>query len=151
EEHDVAIDRTDAIEDDVDVVQRDVLDDRRLQTFDTGSALVDLDVGQPLGTVDADELGVVVDLLARHARPARYAQRGDAAFRVVGGTCKDLEFDVLELILDVHQLQRNTQVRLVRTEAAHGFGQGHVRQLAELDAQDFLEQVAHHGFGDVHD
>ena len=151
EEHDVAVDSTHAIEDHVDVVQRDVLDDRRLQAVNAGGTLVDLDIGQALGAVDADELGVVVDLLARHARPARYAQRGDAAFRVVGRAGKHLELDVLELIFHIHQFQRNAQIRLVRTEAAHGLGQGHVRQFAELDVQHFLEQVAHHGLGDAHD
>src|SRR5471032_3334153 len=84
EEHDVAIDRTNAIKDHVEVGFRDVLDDWRLQAFNAFGALVDLDVRQTLGTVDANELGVIVDLLARHARGAWNTQGGNAAFRVVG-------------------------------------------------------------------
>ena len=151
EEHDVAIDRTDAIKDHIDVVQRDVFHDRRLQAFNASCALVDLDVSQAAGTVDTDELGVIIDLLTRHARPARYTQGGDAAFRVVSRAGEDFKVDVLELIFNIHQLQRVAQVRLVRTITTHGFGQGHMRQLAELDVQDFLEQVADHGLGDAHD
>ncbi|MNH71776.1 hypothetical protein D3C73_239280 [compost metagenome] len=151
EEHDVAIDCANAIEDHVELVFRDVFHDRRLQTVNTGSALVDLDVRQALGTVDADELGVVVDLLARHARPARYAQGGDTAFRVVGRAAEHLEVDFLELIGHVHQFQRVTQVWLVGTVAAHGFFEGHVRELAEFQAQHFLEQVADHLLGQAHD
>ncbi len=150
-EHDVAIDRTDAIEDHVQVGFRDILDDRRLQTVNTGRALVDLDVRQALGTVDADELGVVVDLLARHARPARNAQCGDTAFRVVGRAAEHLEFDFLELVGNVNQFQRDTQVRFVRTVATHRLFEGHVREFAEFQIQHFLEQVADHAFGQAHD
>ena len=50
EEHDVAVNSTHAIEDGVEVFQRDVFHDRRLQTVNTGSTLVDLDVRQALGT-----------------------------------------------------------------------------------------------------
>ena len=74
-EDDIAIDRADAIEDDVEVVFRDELDDRRLQPLDALGALVDLDIGQALGAVDADELGVVVDLAARHACGTRHEGR----------------------------------------------------------------------------
>src|SRR3546814_14923698 len=89
EEHDVAVDRAHAIEDHVQVGFRDVFHDRRLQAVNTRGALVDLDVRQPLGTVDADELGVVIDLLARHACPAWHTQGRDPAFRVVGRARSD--------------------------------------------------------------
>ncbi|MCY1351842.1 hypothetical protein D9M69_381190 [compost metagenome] len=151
EEHDVAILGTHAIEDHVQVGLGDELDDRRLQALDALGALVDLDVGQALGAVDADELGVVVDLAARHARRTRNAQGGDAALRIVGRTGEHLEFHFLQLVGHVHQLQRNAQVRLVRTVAAHGFFEGHVREFVELDVQHFLEQLAHHLLGDFDD
>ncbi|MDT4782522.1 hypothetical protein FQZ97_147810 [compost metagenome] len=151
EEHDVAVDRAHAIEDYIEVLFGDELDDRRLQAFDALGALVDLDVGQALGAVDADELGVVVDLAARHARRTRNAQGGDAALRIVGRTGEHLEFHFLQLVGHVHQLQRNAQVRLVRTVAAHGFFEGHVREFVELDVQHFLEQLAHHLLGDFDD
>ena len=131
--------------------QRDVFHDRRLQTFNTGSTLVDLDVRQALGTVDADELGVIVDLLAWHARAAWNAQCGDTAFRIVGRAAEHFEINFFELIGNVDQFQRVTQVWLVGTVAAHGFFEGHVREFAELQTQHFLEQVADHLLGQAHD
>src|SRR5690606_12132086 len=111
----------------------------------------DLDIGQPLGAVDTDELGVIVDLLARHARPARNTQRGNAALGIIGRAREDLEFHFLELVFDVDQLQRDAQVGLVRAITTHGFFERHMRKLAELDVQHFLEQLAHHAFGDAND
>ncbi|RMT94693.1 hypothetical protein ALP39_04863 [Pseudomonas marginalis pv. marginalis] len=122
-----------------------------MQTVNTVCALVDLDVRQALGTVDADELGVVVDLLARHARAARYAQGGDAAFRVVGRAAEDFEINFFQLVGNVHQFQRVTQVWLVGTVAAHGFFESHVREFAEFQVQHFLEQLADHLLGQAHD
>ncbi|RMO71602.1 hypothetical protein ALQ35_05713 [Pseudomonas fluorescens] len=151
EEHDVAVDRANAIQDRVQVVQRDVFHDRRLQAINTVGAFVDLDIRQAFGTVDADELGVVVDLFARHARAAGYTQGSDTAFRVVGRAAEHLEVDCFELVGHVHQFQRNTQVWLVGTVAAHGFFEGHVREFAEFQIQHFLEQVADHLLGQAHD
>ena len=63
----------------------EVLDDRRLQAVAALGVFVDLDVGQALGAVDGDELGVGVDLAARHGGAARNAQADDAAAFHVGG------------------------------------------------------------------
>src|SRR3989344_1552364 len=150
-EDDIAIDRADAIEDDIEVVFRDELDDRRLQTLDALGALVDLDIGQALGAVDADELGVVVDLAARHACGTRHTKGGHATFRIVGRAGEHLELDRIELIGNVHQLERDAQVRLVRAIATHGLFERHVREFANLQIQHFLEQLADHPFGDTDD
>lgn len=64
---------------------------------------------------------------------------------------EDLELHFLQLVGDVHQLQRDAQVGLVRTVAAHGLFERHVRELVELDIQHFLEQLAHHLLGDADD
>ena len=55
------------------------------------------------------------------------------------------------MIGNVNQFQRVTQVRLVGTVTTHGLFEGHVREVAELQVQHFLEQVADHFFGDAHD
>ncbi len=151
EEHDVAIDRTDAIENHIEVVFRDELDDRRLQAFNALGAFIDLDIGQALGPIDANELGVIVDLAARHARRTRDAQRGNAAFRVIGRTGEHLELDSVELIGNIHQFQRDAQVGLIRAVPAHGLFERHVREFAKLQIQHFLEQLADHAFGDTDD
>ncbi|RMQ30068.1 hypothetical protein ALQ08_05043 [Pseudomonas syringae pv. delphinii] len=151
EENDIAIDRANAIKDDVQVFFRDELDDRRLQAFRPLRALVDLDVGQTFGAVDADELGVIVDLAACHAGSARYTQCGNTPFRIVGRTAEHLEFHSVELIGDVYQFQRVAQVRLVGTVATHGLFEGHVREITELQVQNFLEQLANHLLGQTND
>src|SRR5690554_466332 len=151
EEHDVTIYRANTIQNDVEIVLGDELDDRRLQTLDALGALVDLDVGQALGAVDTDELGVVVDLLARHGGAARYAQRGNAALGIIGRATEHLEVDFSQLVSNIYQFQRDAQIRLVRTVAAHGFFEGHVRELAQIQVQHFLEQTADHALGQPHD
>src|SRR5690606_12935625 len=103
EEDDVAIDRTNAIKNDIEVGFRNVLDDRRLQAFNALGAFVDLDISQALGTVDTYELGVIVDLLARHACATRHAQCGNTALGIIGRAAKHLEFDLLKLIGNVDQ------------------------------------------------
>ena len=151
EEHDVAIHRTNAVENHIEIGLGNELDDRRLQAFDALGALVDLDVGQALGTVDADEFGVVIDLLARHGCPARNAQGGNAPLWIAGRAAEHLEVDLGQLVGNVHQFQRVAQVRLVRTVATHGFFEGHVREIAQVQVQHFLEQAADHAFGQAHD
>ena len=150
-EHDIAIHRANTVKDHIQAGLGDILDDRRLQPLNTLGALIDLDIGQTLGAVDTHVLGVIVDLLARHARAARDAQCGYTALGIVGRTGEDLEFHILELIFNIHQFQRNAQIRLVRTITAHGFGERHMREVSELDIQHFLEQLAHHAFGQADD
>ncbi len=122
-----------------------VLDDRRLQALLVGLGdVVDLDVGQAAGTVDADELGVLVDLAAGEGVAARHAHRGDAAARG-GGAAEDLEGDVLHRVGDVGQFERDAQVGLVRAVAAHRLGVGHAREgRGQLDVHRLLEHVADH-------
>jgi hypothetical protein len=91
EEHQVAVGGAGADEDLRDDVGRQELEDRRLQAFDALGLLVDLDVGKTLGAVDADEGGVVVDLLAREAAAARDAQRCHASVGQFGRRAEDLE------------------------------------------------------------
>ncbi|KPY82236.1 Uncharacterized protein ALO44_05673 [Pseudomonas syringae pv. tagetis] len=150
-ENDIAIDRTHTIEDDIQVVFRDELDDRRLQAFRPLRTLIDLDVGQAFGTVDTDELGVVVDLAARHAGSARYTQCGNAPLGIVGRAAEHFEFHASELIGNVHQFQRIAQVWLVGAVATHGLFEGHVREVTELQVQNFLEQLANHLLGQTDD
>jgi len=152
EEHQVAGFGAHAVHDGQHGVRRQELDDGRLQTLDAGGAVRHLDVGQTLGAIDADELGQVVDFLARQLGALGQAQGHHPAIRVLGRTGEDLEFDILQQVSDVGQFQRNTQVRLVGTIAAHGFGMRQARErIGQLDVQGFLEQVADHCFHQVGD
>ncbi len=92
-----------------------------MQAFGTLLQLVDLDPGQALGTVDTDKTGVLVDDLAGQFGTTRYLQCCYATFRVLGRTGKYLEFNILKQVSNVHQLQRNTQIRLVGAVAVHRF------------------------------
>ena len=91
EEDDVAVLRAGALDQfgQRGIVQ--VLDDGRLQALAALGHVVDLDVGQALGAVDADELRVGVDLAARHLAAALHAQRHDAAARGGGGEANTLK------------------------------------------------------------
>jgi hypothetical protein len=66
-ENQVAVLRAGALEHGVEGLVVDVLDDRALQPVAALGQVVDADVGQALGTVDLDELGVGVDLAAADA------------------------------------------------------------------------------------
>ena len=57
-ENQVAVDGAGAREDCLDRVIMKVLDDRRLQAVTSLADIVDLDIGQTLGAVNADELGI---------------------------------------------------------------------------------------------
>ena len=151
EEHDIAIHCTNPVKNDIQIVLRNELDDRRLQTFDTLGPLVDLDIGQTLGAVDADILGVIVDLLARHGRTTRHTQRGNAAFRVAGRAAEHLEVDLGQLVGHINQFQRVTKIGLVRAVTAHGLVPAHVREVGQIHVQHFLEQTADHALGQAHD
>ncbi len=114
------------------------------------AGLVDLDVGQALAAVLGRVRGVLVDLLARQRGAAGDAQRGHAAVGVIGRSAEHRELAVLDQLGHVDQLQRDAQVRLVRTVAAHGLGPGHARELGiELDVDDLLEDRADHAFDEV--
>ena len=105
-----------------------VLDDGRLQALLVGLAgIVDLDVGEPAGAIDADELGVLVNLAAGQAVAAGHAHRCNAAARG-GGAAEHLEGDVLHRVGDVGELQGDAQVGLVRAVATHRLRIGHARE-----------------------
>ncbi len=121
---------------------------RGLYPFDAVGRFVDLHPGQALGTIDADELGVLVDLLARELGAARYFQGCHAAFRIVGGAGEHGELDRGQQISHIHQLHRQTQVRLVGAVATHGFVEGHDREVAQIHVQDVQPQFTDHLFHD---
>src|SRR5690606_24629574 len=145
EEDDVAIDNLKTLHELQYDIGRHELDDRRLQTFNALGELVDLDPRQTFRTVDRHEVAVIVDLCACQLRTtARYFQRCDAAFRIVGGTIENLEINLFHQVRDIDQLQRNAQVRLVAAVAVHRLAVGHARKGCELDIQYGLEQIANH-------
>src|SRR5690606_13700970 len=98
-----------------------VLVDSRMQAFRDGRRVVDLDIGQTPGSIDADELGVGVDLAVRHARTARHTQRGPAACWVIGRRLEDLEIHALHQVGHTDELDRVAQIVFVRATTLHGF------------------------------
>ena len=81
----------------------------------------------------------------------RHTQRGDTALVILGRAGEDLEVHTAHQVIDIDQLQRDAQVRLVGTEALHGFGIRHGREVAQLDIQHFLVETTDHGLGHAHD
>ncbi len=154
EENQVTRLRAGALDDGLQRLLVQVLDDRRLQTLFIGFAgVIHLDVGQTLGAVNLDKLGIGVDFAARQgffAGPAAgYAQRGDAAARA-GRAAEYLEADVSYRIGDIHQFQRDAQVGLVGTITLHCFGMRHAREgVGQVDIQRSLEHAANHCFHQV--
>ena len=120
-----------------------VLDDRALQAgFVQLGHIVDLDVGQTLGAVDADELGVFVDLAAGQAGAAGNAHGGDTAVFAVGDAGEDLEGNVLDGVGDFGEFERDAQIGLVGAEAVHRFGVGHAREgVRQFNVDRVLEDV----------
>ncbi len=120
-------------------------DDRRLQALLVGLGdVVDLDVGEAAGAVDADELGVLVDLAAGEGVAAWHAHRSDAAARG-GGAAEHLEGDVLHRVGDIGEFERDAQVGLVRAVATHRLGVGHAREgRGQFHVHRFLEHEPDH-------
>ena len=146
EEHDVAVAGADVLHQGREGVLGEELPDRRGNL----TGLVDLDVGQALRTVLGGVRGVLVDLLAAQRRTAGDAQRGDAPVRVAGGGGEHGELAGLHQFGHVHQLQRDAQIRLVRTVAAHRLGPGHARERRiQLNVHHLGEDVADHAFHGV--
>ena len=75
--------------------------------------IIDFDVGQALGAVNADEFGVAVDFTARHAGADGDAQGRDAAVFAVGDVGEHLEGHILDRIGDFRKFKRNAQVGLI--------------------------------------
>ena len=119
---------------------------RRLYSFQALGDVVHLQPGQALGTVDADELAVFIDLLARQGGTTGYSKRGHAALGIVGRAGEHLKVDVLHQIGNVDQLHRNTQIRLVGAVTTHGFGIAHHREGAQIHARHVLPQILYQLF-----
>ena len=155
EEHDVAVLGAGAFDDRVELFIGEVLDDRALETFAALGEIVDLDVGETLGTVDLDELGVGVDFGTRHGGGARNAQGDDLA--VVQGldAGEHLERGVLDDVGHFDELQVDAKVGLVGAVLGHGVVPVHDgERVLEVDVEDFLEDRAdeffHQGADFVH-
>ena len=151
EEDDVAVLRAGALDQfgQRGIVQ--VLDDGRLQALAALGHVVDLDVGQALGAVDADELRVGVDLAARHLAAALHAQRHDAAARGGGGRGEHLEIHVAHDVGHVGEFQVDAQVGLVRAIALHGLRPAHDgERRGQVYVLHHLEYMADHAFEDFH-
>ncbi len=119
------------------------LDDGRLQAVLQVVPVVDLDIGQALGTVNADEIRIGIYLLAGQKVVAvGYPEGHHPSLGVLRRTGKHLEIHIRHQILHFHQFQGDTQVRLVRTVAGHGLGMGHTRKGAKIHVQRAGEEFA---------
>jgi hypothetical protein len=89
--------------------------------------------------------GVVVDLLARQRRATGNAQRATRPSGIDWPQSVNTELAGLHQFGHVDQFQRDAQVRLVRTVAAHRLGIGHARECGgQFDAHHLAEHVADH-------
>ena len=95
----------------------DILDNGALEAFPAFSQLIDLDVGQPLGTVNFDKLGVSINLATAQAPgfpcTPRYAKTHHPAALHGGRTCKHLEIDVRHHIRQLSEFKLDPQVWFV--------------------------------------
>jgi len=129
-----------------------ILDDRRLQAIAAQRDFVDLDVGQALGAVDRDELGVGVDLGTRHGGAARHPQTDHAAAFHVGRAGKYLEIDILHHRGQVGEFELDAHIRLVGAVHRHRGGVIHHRKrIGQFDVQAVLEHQPDHAFEHVAD
>ena len=117
----------------------EVLDNRALQPVSATCPLVDLDVGQALGTIDLDELGISVNLPATQAAgftgATGNAQTHHATVLHGGSAGKDLEIHIRHDIGELGQRQLDTQIRFVRAVLVHGLAIGHHREHPEVDLE----------------
>ena len=150
EEDDIAIFRTYALHDGQRNVVTQEFHDWRLQAFGTLGQFVYLDVGQALGTVDTNKLGVVINLFTGQLGTLGHAKGGDTAFRIFGGTSEHLEVHAFHQITHILKFQRDTKVRLVAAVTLHGFRIRHARKLRQLNIQHILEQGTNHFLVQAH-
>ena len=144
EEDQIAVLRAAALDDGSQRGIAEVLDDRALQTVTATGLVVDLDVGEPLGAVDLDELGIAVDLAARHLAAAGHAQRRHPAVGQRGGLLEHLELDIAHHVGQLGELHGHAQVGLVGAVQPHRFVIGHDREGRQLDLHDLAKDGAHH-------
>ena len=125
-----------------------ILDDRALQPIASKCAVIDLDVGQALGPVDLDELGVSINFTPAQAavftRATRNTQTDHTSVLHGGGTRENFEIDIGHDIGQFGQLKLDPQVRLIRTVLAHRLGIGHHWKLAQIDLQGGLKHGLDH-------
>ena len=126
-----------------------VLDNGTLQAFATGGHVIDLDVGQALGTVNFDELGVAVNLASAQATfctAAGYAQGGHTAFGAVGSTGENLKFHCLHQVGQFGELHLDTQIGLVGAVQAHTVAISHDGEITQINTGGMQEHLADHAF-----
>ena len=152
EKDQIPVDRRGAGHDGIDRTVRQELEDRRLQAIATLLRPgVDLDIGQTLRAVDADELGVAIDLLARELAAVRQAKGHHAPLGILRRLGEDLEVDPGHQVGDIDQLERHAQIRTIRAEAAHRLGIGQPREgIGQLHTLNIAEERTHHGLHDRH-
>ena len=152
EENQVAVFRARALKDDLNDLVIEEFDDRRLQAFTTSSDVVDLNVSQTFRAVTADVFGVAIDLFTGQLCATRHVQRDYAAVIAVCRTGKDLEFNLSHRIGQFDEFQRDTHIRLVRTEAMHGFSERHTREwFWQVNVHRLLEEIDDHVLHQRHD
>ena len=155
EEDDVARFRVDGVQNAFEDFVGDVFDDRALQTFAAGGAVVHLDVGEALGAVDLHEFRVGVDFGARHRAGVGNLQGHHFAVMQRLHAGEDLELAVLHEIRDFHELELHAKVGLIRTEARHGFVVGHDGEAGfrghQIHVEALLEDGANHVFHEFAD
>ncbi len=145
EENHVAVLRADGFQNAIERLVVEELDDRRGHAFAAFRDVVDANPGEAFRAVFGDVETEIVEVFARLFRAIGQAQRDDAAARIVGRTAEHFEFDVLDVIGDVDQFERDAQVGFVGTVAAHRFFVGHARErIVELHVDDFLEDMTDH-------
>ncbi len=145
EEDQIAVPGLDPIQQIMDHALRQELEDGRLQPVAAFARLVDLDVGEPLCAVVADERRVFIDRLAAEIAAPRDAQRGDPAVVPPRRLGKDLELNLAHQVRHFREFQRVAQVRAIGPEAAHGLGIGEARKRrGQIDADGLAEQIDHH-------
>jgi hypothetical protein len=107
---------------------------------------------EALGTVDGDEVCIVVHDRSGQRTAAGHEQGRDPAARVVRGLREDLEADRLHEISDLRQLEGDAEIRAVAAETCDRLGVGHAGEgVREWDLQHPLEQLPHQRFHDPHD
>ena len=135
EEHQAAVFRAGAIDDRAQRNVRKILHDRRLHAFAPFGDVVELDPGQPLRAVDADELGVSVDLAAREIASLGNQESGHTVRRRVRRPGEHLELHRLHHLGELGELQGHAQVGLVRAVIARRVAVAHHRErVGERDA-----------------
>jgi len=126
-----------------------IFHDRALQAVPALGDVIDLDPGQALGTVNLDKLGVGINFAAADFSATGNAQGHHAATCRGGGRAENLEIDICHHIGQLGEFHADPKIGLVRSEAVHGIGIRHDRELAQVGIQHRLEHVADHALEHV--